>query len=94
MTYLCSNIADCARLKMSKVEKNKVIWAEIVQLNNEGTWISPTISLRRKITQYKALFIGMSKNMIIIRPSYMDTHLSHALQTVMRQSRLLHISYK
>ena len=44
-------------LSMIKVEKNKVIRNDIIKLDNERTWISPTKSLSRKIVHYKALFL-------------------------------------
>ncbi len=78
---------DCPHLNMTKTEKNRVIRADIIKLNNERTWTSPTTPLGRKMAQYKALFLHISQDGFILRPSYMDTHLSHALRTVIGQLR-------
>ena len=46
---------DCSHLNMTKVKKNRVIWASIINLDNERTWISPTTSLHSKIANYKGV---------------------------------------
>ena len=69
---------NCPHLAMNKVEKNGKIKAYLMKLDRERTYkISLTTSFNRKMTHYKALFSHMSQNGIIIRPSYMDTHISH-----------------
>ena len=47
---------DCPYVNMSKVEKNRVIQIDIMNLENHIAWISPTPSLGRKMTHYKTLF--------------------------------------
>ena len=46
----------CPHLSMTKVEKYRVIQIHITKLNDESTWISPTTSLGRKMSLYRALF--------------------------------------
>ena len=72
-------------LSMFKVGKNKVIRNDIIKLDNERTWISPTKSLSRKIVHYKALFLQTSQYGYIMMQSYMDTHLCHVLYMMIWQ---------
>ena len=44
---------DCPHLNMTKVEKNRVIRTDIINLENKITWISPKISLGTKMANYK-----------------------------------------
>ena len=69
---------DYPHLNMTKLEKNRMIQADIIILENIRAWISPTTFLGMKIAYYKALYSHSSQDGLIIRP-YMDTHLSHAL---------------
>ena len=55
-----------------------------MKLHNERTSISPITSLGRKMTHYKALFLHMLSDGIIIRP-YMDTHQRHAVYSVIHK---------
>jgi hypothetical protein len=59
--------------KNEQVKKNRVIQADIIKLNDEKTWISPKTPLVQNI---KLVFLYMSQVSFILRPSYMDTHLS------------------
>ena len=68
---------------MTKVEKNRVIWTDIIKLGNERTQISPKTALGRKMDQYKALLLRMSQDGLIVRTSHMDIHLHHPLHCVM-----------
>ena len=43
-------------LNMTKVEKNRVIQTDIINLENKITWISPKIPLGTKMAHYKTLF--------------------------------------
>ena len=54
-------------------------------LENKITWINPKISLGTKMAHYKSHFLHTSENGFIIRPHYMDTHLSYALRSVIGQ---------
>ena len=40
---------------MTKVEKNRVIQTDIINLENKITWINPKISLGSKMAHYKTL---------------------------------------
>ena len=135
MHYPCSNIAWTPHLNITKVEKNRVIWTDIINLEIKITWISTKISLGMKMAPYTTQFLhhiggwihhqtilyghtsilcttrcdraaanfitsirdwGMqiqdsfyitSEDGFIIRPSYMDIHLSYALRSVIGQLR-------
>ena len=47
---------DCPRLNVTKMEKNKVIRTDNINVENKIAWISPTTSLGRKVALYKTLF--------------------------------------
>ena len=47
---------NCPHLDITKVEKNRVIRTNIINLENKITWISPKISLRTKMAHYKTHF--------------------------------------
>ena len=38
---------------MAKVEKNRVVKIDIINLNNEGTWVSSTTFSDKKMIHYK-----------------------------------------
>ena len=63
---------------MTKVEKNRVIQTDIINLENKITWISPEIPLGTKMAHYKTHFLHTSEDGFVIRPPYMDIHLSYA----------------
>ena len=77
---------DSPHLYMTRVEKNRVIRTDIINLENK-TWISPKISLGMKMAHYKIHFLHTSENGFIIRSPYMDIHLSYALHSVIGQLR-------
>ena len=58
-----------------------MIWTDIINLENKITWISPKTWLGRKVAHIKHTFYT-SDDGFIIRPSYMDIHLSYVLQNV------------
>ena len=76
---------DCPHLNMTKVEKNRVIRTDIINLENKITWISPKIPLGTKMAHYKTHFLQTSEDGFIIRPPYMDIHLSYALDNVIEK---------
>ena len=47
---------DCPHLHITKMEKNRVIWTDIINLENKIAWIIPKMSLDRKMAHYKTLF--------------------------------------
>ena len=82
MHYLRSNIAWTVPIFMTKVAKNRLIQSDIINLENNIKWINPKISLGMKIAYYKTHFLHTLEYGFIIRPPYMDTHLSYALRSV------------
>ena len=72
---------------MTKMEKNRMIQTNIIKLENKITWISPKISLGRKMTHNKAHSLHTSEDGFIIRPSYMDIHISYVLHIVIGKLR-------
>ena len=69
---------DSPHLNMTKVEKNRVIWTDI---------INSKISLGMKMVHYKTHFLHTSEDGFIIKPPYMDICLSYALRSVIVQMR-------
>ena len=63
---------------MTKLEKNQVIRADIIKLDNEKTWITPTTSLGRLMALFHMLQDGFS-----FRPSYVNRYQSHVIHTLM-----------
>ena len=49
---------------MTKVEKNRVIRSDIINLENKITWISPKIPLGTKMAHYKTHFLLWEKPLI------------------------------
>ena len=82
MHYLRSNIAWTVPIYMTKEEKDRVIQTDIINLENKITWINPKISLGTKMAHYKTHFLHTSEDGFIIRPPYVDTHLSYAQHSV------------
>ena len=54
---------------MTKMEKDRVIQTDIIKLGDERT---PS-------RLWELLFLGIMEDGFIIRPVYIDTHLSHVL---------------
>ena len=81
------NTLGCPHLNMTKMEKNRMIQTNIIKLENKITWISPKISLGRKMTHNKAHSLHTSEDGFIIRPSYMDIHISYVLHIVIGKLR-------
>ena len=48
---------DCPYLKMTKVEMSRVIWIDIINLENKITWISPKFLIGKKMAHYKTQFL-------------------------------------
>ena len=46
---------DCPHLDMTEVEKDRLIWADVINLENKITQNSPTTSRGRKMALYKTL---------------------------------------
>ena len=87
MQYPRSNIAWTVPIFMTKVAKNRLIQSDIINLENKITWISPKIQLGTKMARYKTHFLHTSEDGFVIRPPYMDIHLSYALRSVIGQLR-------
>ena len=72
---------------MTKVETNIVIQIDIINVENKVTWINPKILLVNKMAHYKTHFLFTLEDGFIIRPSYVDIHLSYPLHSVIGQLR-------
>ena len=80
MHYPRSNIA----WTLTKVEKDRVIWTGIINLEHKITRINPKISLGMRWPT-KRHFLHTSEDGFIIWPPYLDIHLSYALRSVIGQ---------
>ena len=78
---------DCPHLEPSREERNRIIRMDIIQIHTARTWVTPTEDLGTKKTFYKEHFLHISPDGFIIRPSYMDTHLSHGVRCAIGQIR-------
>lgn len=78
---------DCPFLDLSHSELNRVMRMDIIRLDTERTWITPTLPLRTKMAQYQSHFLHISPDGFILRPTYMDTHLSHGIRSTIGQIR-------
>ena len=63
---------------MTNVGNNRGMQTDIIKSDNKRMWISTTMRRGRKM----ALFLHLSPDGFIMRPSYMDIQLCHMLSTV------------
>ena len=64
-------------------------YLNMTKAENKITWSSPKIWLGTKMAHYKTHFLHTSEDGFIIRPPYMDIHLSYTLRNVIGQLRTL-----
>ncbi|KAH7446947.1 hypothetical protein KP509_01G083500 [Ceratopteris richardii] len=72
---------------LTRVEITKRIRQDLIQLDTKRTWIEPTQELGTKMAFYREHLLHLTTDGFVTRPSYMDTHLSHALRCAIRQLR-------
>ena len=68
---------DSPHLNMTKDEKNKVIWIDIIKFDNR-TWINPT-SLGKKMDTMRHTFYTHLEDGFIIGPSYTERCLHNGI---------------
>ncbi|RYA67342.1 hypothetical protein DD595_26345, partial [Enterobacter cloacae complex sp. 4DZ3-17B2] len=78
---------DAPSLTLTQSEITKLIRQDLTQLDTRRTWIQPAQELGTKMADYKENFLQLSEDGFVIRPSYMDTHLSHGLRCAIGQIR-------
>lgn len=78
---------EAPSLLITRTEINKTIRQDLIQMDTKRTWVDPTQELGTKMADYKGNFLQLSEDGFVIRPSYMDTHLSHGLRCAIGQIR-------
>lgn len=59
----------------------------MTQLDTKRTWIQPAHELGTKMAFYREHLLQLTEDGFVIRPSYMDTHLSHGIRCALGQIR-------
>ena len=78
---------DAPSLSLTRVEITRLIQQDLTQLDTRRTWIEPSHELGTKRAFYREHLLQLTADGFIIRPSYMDTHLSHGLRCTIGQIR-------
>ena len=66
-------------LNMTKLEKNRMIQADIINLENIRAWISPTTFVGMKIAYHKALYSHSSEDEFIISLTWIHIYLMRSV---------------
>ena len=69
---------NCPHLNITRVRKDRVIQADIIKLDNEKAWTSPTTRLGRKMTHHKPLFWHIA-GFIIRSVIWIHIYLMHSI---------------
>ncbi|KAH7434041.1 hypothetical protein KP509_07G098200 [Ceratopteris richardii] len=72
---------------LTRVEITRLIRQDLIQLDTRRTWIEPTQELGTKMALYREHLLHLTTDGFVTRPSYMDTHQSHALRCAIGQLR-------
>ena len=78
---------DAPSLSLTRLEITRLIRQDLIQLDTRRTWIEPTQELDTKMAFYREHLLQLTGDGFVIRPSYMDTHLSHGLRCAIGQIR-------
>ncbi len=78
---------DAPSLSSTRIEINRLIRQDLIQLDTKSTWIQPTQELGTKMAFYRAHLLQLTEEGFVIRPGYMDTHLSHGIRCAIGQLR-------
>ena len=78
---------DAPRKSLSRGDVTRLIRQDLIKLDNKRTWIEPTQELGTKMAFYKEHLLQLTWDGFVIRPSYMDIHLSHGLRCAIGQIR-------
>lgn len=78
---------DAPSLPVTRTEITRLIRQDLIQLDTRRTWVEPVQELGTKMAFYKEHLLQLSGDGFVIRPSYMDTHLSHSLRCAIGQIR-------
>eukprot|EP00250_Pteridium_aquilinum_P019422 c24426_g1_i1 orf=1306-2640(+) len=74
-------------LSLTRPEISRIIRQDLIQLDTRRTWIDPPQELGTKMAFYRDHLLRTTEDGFIVRPGYMDTHLSHALRCAIGQIR-------
>ena len=68
-------------------EISKLVCHDLIQLDSKNTWMQSITNLGPKMAHYKEHFLQLLDDGFVIRPRYMDMHLSHGLRCINSQMR-------
>lgn len=74
-------------LTVTQTEITRLVRHDLIKLDTERTWIEPIQELGTKMAFYKEHLLQLSGDGFVIRPSNMDTHLSHGPRCAISQIR-------
>ena len=78
---------DAPSLSLTQTGITRLIRQDLIQLDTRRTWIQPTRELGTKMAFYREHLLELTQDGFVMRPTYMDTHLSHELRCVIGQMR-------
>ena len=78
---------DAPSLSLTKSEITLLIKQNLIQLDTRRTWTQPAQELGTKMGFYRKYFLQLTKDGFVVRPAYMDTHLSHGIRCDIGQMR-------
>ena len=78
---------DAPSHALIRLEISRIIRQDLTLLDIQRTWLSPSKELGTKMALYREHFLHTFEEGFIIRPRYMNSHLSHGLQCVIGQLR-------
>lgn len=78
---------DAPSMELTKQEINKLIRQDLTQNDTRRTWTEPVQCLGKKTAFYKENFLRLTEDGFIVRPEYMDTHLSFGIRCAIGQIR-------
>ena len=78
--------ADSPYIRLSTVERNQVLRADLTQLHTREIWTP--VGLPTKMEHYRQHFLRVTEDGFIQRPRYMDVYMSHAMRVAIGQLRV------
>ena len=70
---------------LTREQANRLIRSDLLGLHIHGTWIAPPLELGTKMQFYKDHLMRLTNDGFIMRPDYMDIHMSHAMRIAIGQ---------
>lgn len=74
--------------RLTREQANRLIRSNLLGLHIHGTWIAPSLELGTKMQFYRDHLMRLTNDGFIMRPNYMDIHMSHAMRIAINQIRV------